>query len=45
MESKKFSKIGIWGRSMGAASTLLFSAKYYHPMIGGIVLDSPFSSL
>ena len=35
------SNIGIWGRSMGAATTLLYSNK--DPRIKAICLDSPFS--
>ncbi|CAL5224837.1 g7591 [Coccomyxa viridis] len=35
--------IGLWGRSMGAVTALLYSQK--DPSIAGIVLDSPFSRL
>jgi len=41
--SGKVSKIGIWGRSMGAATALMYAAN--DPAISGIVLDSAFSSL
>ena len=36
------SKIGIWGRSMGAATTLLYS--YKDPRISAICVDSPFEN-
>ncbi|KAK9836696.1 hypothetical protein WJX74_006286 [Apatococcus lobatus] len=35
--------VGLWGRSMGAVTALLFSQR--DPSIAGIVLDSPFSKL
>ena len=35
--------VGIWGRSMGAVTALLYANR--DPSIAGIVLDSPFSSL
>lgn len=35
--------IGLWGRSMGAATAIMYVAT--DPSIGGMVLDSPFSSL
>ena len=41
--SNKVSSIGIWGRSMGAATALMYSAQDLS--IAGLVLDSPFSSL
>ena len=34
---------GLWGRSMGAATALMYAAS--DPSIGALVLDSPFSSL
>lgn len=34
---------GLWGRSMGAVSCLLYAAR--DPSMAGMVLDSPFSSL
>jgi alpha/beta superfamily hydrolase len=37
------STIGLWGRSMGAVTALLYGVT--DPTIAGIVLDSPFSSL
>jgi pimeloyl-ACP methyl ester carboxylesterase len=36
-------KIGLWGRSMGAATSILYGAT--DPSIACMVLDSPFSSL
>ncbi|XP_042475663.1 uncharacterized protein LOC122057581 isoform X2 [Macadamia integrifolia] len=35
--------IGLWGRSMGAVTSLMYGAE--DPSIAGIVLDSPFSDL
>ncbi|KAM1456414.1 hypothetical protein ACFX1R_006513 [Malus domestica] len=40
---KKISRIGLWGRSMGAVTCLLYGAE--DPSIAGMVLDSAFSSL
>ncbi|XP_034225405.1 uncharacterized protein LOC117635153 isoform X3 [Prunus dulcis] len=37
------SLIGLWGRSMGAVTSLLYGAE--DPSIAGMVLDSPFSDL
>lgn len=37
------SSIALWGRSMGAVTSLLFSGR--DPSIAGVVLDSPFSKL
>ncbi|KAK9903092.1 hypothetical protein M0R45_001233 [Rubus argutus] len=37
------SLIGLWGRSMGAVTSLLYGAE--DPSIAGVVLDSPFSDL
>jgi alpha-beta hydrolase superfamily lysophospholipase len=34
---------GLWGRSMGAATAILYA--HMDPSIAGMVLDSPFSSL
>ena len=42
-KSNKVSTIGIWGRSMGAVTALLYG--YSDPSIAGLVLDSAFSSL
>jgi cephalosporin-C deacetylase-like acetyl esterase len=39
----RVSTIGLWGRSMGAATALLHSDR--DPSIAGLVLDSPFSNL
>lgn len=39
----RVSTIGLWGRSMGAVTALLHADR--DPSIGGMVLDSPFSSL
>ena len=37
------SLIGIWGRSMGAVTALLYTSK--DPSVAGLVLDSPFAKL
>ncbi|CAA0834780.1 alpha/beta-Hydrolases superfamily protein [Striga hermonthica] len=37
------SLIGLWGRSMGAVTSLMYGAE--DPSIAGMVLDSPFSDL
>jgi pimeloyl-ACP methyl ester carboxylesterase len=42
-DSESVSRIALWGRSMGAATAILFAAS--DPSIAGLVLDSPFSSL
>ena len=39
----KVSQIGLWGRSMGAATAILFSA--IEKSIACLVLDSPYGSL
>ncbi|KAJ8562638.1 hypothetical protein K7X08_031090 [Anisodus acutangulus] len=39
----KVSRIGLWGRSMGAVTSLLYGAA--DPSIAGMVLDSAFSNL
>ncbi|KAK4856771.1 hypothetical protein QYF36_020991 [Acer negundo] len=39
----KVSLIGLWGRSMGSVTSLLYGAE--DPSIAGMVLDSPFSDL
>ncbi|KAK7263743.1 hypothetical protein RJT34_31339 [Clitoria ternatea] len=41
--SKQISRIGLWGRSMGAVTSLLYGAE--DPSIAGMVLDSAFSNL
>eukprot|EP00250_Pteridium_aquilinum_P021058 c25019_g1_i2 orf=745-2370(-) len=40
---KRVSCIGLWGRSMGAVTCLLYGTE--DPSIAGMVLDSPFSNL
>eukprot|EP01018_Ginkgo_biloba_P025742 Gb_32230 [translate_table: standard] len=42
-DTKQISCIGLWGRSMGAVTSLLYGAE--DPSIAGMVLDSPFSNL
>ena len=42
-KTNSVSTIGLWGRSMGAVTALMYSVT--DPTIAGIVLDSPFSSL
>jgi len=39
----RVSKIGLWGRSMGAVTALMHAER--DPSISGIILDSPFSDL
>ncbi|KAE9594794.1 putative serine aminopeptidase, S33, alpha/Beta hydrolase [Lupinus albus] len=41
--NKQVSRIGLWGRSMGAVTSLLYGAE--DPFIAGMVLDSAFSNL
>ncbi|XP_057478074.1 uncharacterized protein LOC130765610 isoform X2 [Actinidia eriantha] len=41
--NKQISCIGLWGRSMGAVTSLLYGAE--DPSIAGMVLDSSFSNL
>ncbi|XP_027363794.1 uncharacterized protein LOC113871133 isoform X2 [Abrus precatorius] len=41
--NKQVSRIGLWGRSMGAVTSLLYGAE--DPSIAGMVLDSAFSNL
>ncbi|KAH1088864.1 hypothetical protein AAZX31_07G251300 [Glycine max] len=41
--NKQISCIGLWGRSMGAVTSLLYGAE--DPSIAGMVLDSAFSNL
>ena len=44
LKSKKVSKIGLWGRSMGAVTALMYTSE--HPsLISALVLDSGFYSL
>ncbi|KAH7431098.1 hypothetical protein KP509_08G029500 [Ceratopteris richardii] len=40
---KHISCIGLWGRSMGAVTSILYGVE--DPSIAGLVLDSPFSNL
>ncbi|XP_042064768.1 uncharacterized protein LOC121808376 isoform X1 [Salvia splendens] len=42
-EDGNVSLIGLWGRSMGAVTSLMYGAE--DPSIAGMVLDSPFSDL
>ena len=42
-ETGRADRIGLWGRSMGATTSLMFARK--NPSLVGIVLDSPFSKL
>jgi fermentation-respiration switch protein FrsA (DUF1100 family) len=42
-ENEHIGKIGLWGRSMGAATAILYAAG--DPSLAGLVLDSPFSRL
>ena len=42
-KSDKVSTIGLWGRSMGAVTSLMHASRDKN--ISGLVLDSPFSSL
>nr|XP_051194301.1 uncharacterized protein LOC127307609 isoform X2 [Lolium perenne] len=41
--NKQVSRIGVWGRSMGAVTSLLYGAE--DPSIAGMVLDSAFTNL
>ncbi|KAI3979910.1 hypothetical protein MKX01_042564 [Papaver californicum] len=43
LEDGNVSCIGLWGRSMGAVTSLMYGAE--DPSIAGMVLDSPFSDL
>ena len=42
-KERHVSCMGLWGRSMGAATALLHSDR--DPTIGGVVVDSPFADL
>ncbi|EFA83276.1 alpha/beta hydrolase fold-1 domain-containing protein [Heterostelium album PN500] len=42
-ETGKISTIGLWGRSMGAVTSILYAKE--DPSVAGMVLDSPFSNL
>eukprot|EP00008_Paramoeba_atlantica_P005124 CAMPEP_0201483242 /NCGR_PEP_ID=MMETSP0151_2-20130828/7463_1 /ASSEMBLY_ACC=CAM_ASM_000257 /TAXON_ID=200890 /ORGANISM="Paramoeba atlantica, Strain 621/1 / CCAP 1560/9" /LENGTH=499 /DNA_ID=CAMNT_0047866299 /DNA_START=109 /DNA_END=1605 /DNA_ORIENTATION=+ len=39
------SAVALWGRSMGAATSLLYAAETQNPNLRCLILDSPFSSL
>eukprot|EP01017_Pseudomicrothorax_dubius_P020805 TRINITY_DN22585_c0_g1_i2.p1 TRINITY_DN22585_c0_g1~~TRINITY_DN22585_c0_g1_i2.p1 ORF type:complete len:366 (-),score=68.70 TRINITY_DN22585_c0_g1_i2:10-1107(-) len=39
----RVSHLGVWGRSMGAATTLLFAERF--PYLSVLIADSPFSSI
>lgn len=41
----QFKRFVLWGRSMGAITSILFMSKYRGSSIEGLVLDSPLSSL
>lgn len=41
--TKRVSRIGLWGRSMGAATSIMYAST--DQSIAGIVVDSPFTSL
>ncbi|KAL0481475.1 hypothetical protein AKO1_011239 [Acrasis kona] len=43
MGTKRVSKLGLWGRSMGAATSIIYSS--LDPCISAVVTDSPFTSL
>lgn len=40
---RRVSTIGLWGRSMGAVTALMYGDR--DPSIGGMILDSPFSNM
>jgi len=42
-ERRGYTRVGIWGRSMGATTAVLHSAR--DPSLAGVVADSPFSDL
>lgn len=42
-QSERISSISLWGRSMGAASIIMYCAN--DPNIASIILDSPFAVL
>ena len=42
-KTNKVSTIGLWGRSMGAVTAIMYG--YRDPSVAGMVLDSPFASL
>jgi pimeloyl-ACP methyl ester carboxylesterase len=42
-KERRVSTIGLWGRSMGAVTSLLYGDR--DPSIAGMVLDSPFADM
>ena len=42
-KERRVSTIGLWGRSMGSVTALLYGDR--DPSIAGMVLDSPFSDM
>lgn len=44
LKTNKVSKIGIWGRSMGSVTAMMFAEKF-PKLVTCLVVDSPFSSL
>eukprot|EP00913_Durusdinium_trenchii_P034652 g32416.t1 len=42
-ERRGYTRVGVWGRSMGATTAVLHSAR--DPSLAGVVADSPFSDL
>eukprot|EP00435_Cladocopium_sp_Y103_P036318 s239_g9.t1 len=42
-EKRAYTRVGVWGRSMGATTAVLHSAR--DPSLAGVVADSPFSDL
>jgi pimeloyl-ACP methyl ester carboxylesterase len=42
-QNRRVSTIGLWGRSMGAVTALMYAER--NPLIAGMVLDSSFASL
>jgi dienelactone hydrolase len=42
-KERRVSTIGLWGRSMGAVTSLLHGDR--DPSIAGMVLDSPFADM
>lgn len=42
-KNRRVSTIGLWGRSMGAVTALLYADR--DPSIAGMVLDSPFANM
>ena len=43
--SRRVSRIGLWGHSMGASSCLMYAADGADEAVCAMILDSPFSSL